>query len=80
MHLARFGREFMSAVGGEIGGRCNKKQPRLRYLDECTHADMLGDGGHMWIGYPGYLTQVLTNLLYNIECYAYPDGKEARLN
>jgi signal transduction histidine kinase len=26
-----------------------------------------------WTGYPGYLTQVLTNLLFNIERYAYPD-------
>lgn len=26
-----------------------------------------------WTGYPGYLTQVLTNLLVNIEYHAYPD-------
>lgn len=27
-----------------------------------------------WLGYRGYLTQVLLNLLTNIERYAYPDG------
>lgn len=26
-----------------------------------------------WSGYPGHLTQVLTNFLFNIERYAYPD-------
>ncbi|MEM7797593.1 MAG: HAMP domain-containing sensor histidine kinase [Chloroflexota bacterium] len=28
-----------------------------------------------WAGYPGQLTQVLTNLLFNVERYAYPNGK-----
>jgi len=28
-----------------------------------------------WLGYRGYLTQVLLNLLSNIERYAYPDGE-----
>ncbi|MCB0194170.1 MAG: cyclic nucleotide-binding domain-containing protein [Anaerolineae bacterium] len=36
--------------------------------------DHLPEGNKVWIGYPGYLTQVLTNLLFNIEKYAYPDG------
>jgi signal transduction histidine kinase len=29
----------------------------------------------MWDGYPGYLTQVVLNLLANVERYAYPAGK-----
>jgi signal transduction histidine kinase len=28
----------------------------------------------LWDGYPGYLSQILLNLLSNIERYAYPDG------
>lgn len=27
-----------------------------------------------WLGYPGYLSQILLNLLSNIDRYAYPDG------
>lgn len=33
----------------------------------------LPNGITAWAGYPGYLTQVLTNLLFNIERYAYPN-------
>lgn len=29
----------------------------------------------VWVGYPGYLSQVLLNLLSNVERYAYPDGQ-----
>jgi len=32
-----------------------------------------------WLGYRGYLTQVLLNLLGNIERYAYPDGQGGRV-
>ncbi|MCB0214348.1 MAG: cyclic nucleotide-binding domain-containing protein [Anaerolineae bacterium] len=35
--------------------------------------DHLPEGDKGWIGYPGHLTQVLTNLLINIEKYAYPN-------
>ncbi len=34
--------------------------------------DSIPDGQKAWSGYPGHLTQVLTNLLFNIERYAYP--------
>lgn len=34
----------------------------------------LPDDEQQWTGYPGHLTQVLTNFLFNIERYAYPDG------
>jgi signal transduction histidine kinase len=32
-----------------------------------------------WLGYRGYLTQVVLNLLSNIERYAYPDGEGGRV-
>jgi signal transduction histidine kinase len=32
-----------------------------------------------WLGYRGYLSQVLLNLLSNIERYAYPDGQGGRV-
>jgi signal transduction histidine kinase len=35
--------------------------------------DHLPEGHKAWSGYPGHLTQVLTNLLFNIEKYAYPN-------
>lgn len=31
-------------------------------------------GSRDWLGYPGYLTQILMNFFQNIERYAYPDG------
>jgi signal transduction histidine kinase len=34
--------------------------------------DHLPEGNKIWAGYPGHLTQILTNLLFNIERYAYP--------
>ncbi|NWF70736.1 MAG: cyclic nucleotide-binding domain-containing protein [Chloroflexi bacterium] len=34
--------------------------------------DALGDHTRIWLGYRGYLSQVLLNLLTNIERYAYP--------
>jgi signal transduction histidine kinase len=33
-----------------------------------------------WLGYPGYLTQVIMNFLQNIQRYAYPDGKGGKVN
>ena len=36
-------------------------------------------GNREWLGYPGYLTQVLVNLLQNIERYAYPNGQDGRV-
>ncbi len=32
-----------------------------------------------WNGYPGYLSQIILNLLSNIERYAYPDGTGGRV-
>jgi signal transduction histidine kinase len=50
--------------------RINARQAKL----EIKFHNHLLDGSSVWQGYPGHLTQVLTNLLFNIERYAYPDG------
>lgn len=39
----------------------------------------LAEGEAVWVGYPGYLTQVLMNLLTNIVRYAYDDGQGGRV-
>lgn len=39
----------------------------------------LADDQQLWTGYSGLLTQVLTNLLFNIVRYAYPDGRGGRV-
>jgi len=39
----------------------------------------LPEGQGSWLGYRGYLTQVLLNLFTNIERYAYPDGEGGRV-
>lgn len=36
--------------------------------------NQLPAGNQVWLGYPGYLTQVLLNLLTNVERYAYEPG------
>lgn len=51
--------------------KINARQSRL----ELRIASDLPEGSRVWVGYPGYLTQVLMNLLTNVERYAYPDGK-----
>lgn len=48
--------------------KINARQAQLNI----TVNDSLPAGQRAWSGYPGYLTQVLTNLLFNIERYAYP--------
>jgi signal transduction histidine kinase len=49
--------------------RINARQAKL----QIEVYDHLPEGHKAWSGYPGYLTQVLTNLLFNIEKYAYPN-------
>ena len=49
--------------------RINARQAKL----QITVNDDLLEGHKAWSGYPGHLTQVLTNLLFNIERYAYPE-------
>ena len=36
-------------------------------------------GNPEWLGYPGYLIQVIMNFLQNIERYAYPEGKGGKV-
>ncbi|NLF64376.1 MAG: cyclic nucleotide-binding domain-containing protein [Chloroflexi bacterium] len=50
--------------------RINARQSGL----EINFDNQLAAGEATWQGYPGPLTQVLLNLLFNIERYAYPDG------
>ncbi len=50
--------------------RINARQANL----QITLHDELAEGERTWQGYPGHLTQVLTNLLFNVERYAYPEG------
>jgi signal transduction histidine kinase len=50
-----------------------KPQARKARL-EVQIKDELGPGSREWRGYGGYLSQILLNLLSNIERYAYPDG------
>jgi signal transduction histidine kinase len=47
----------------------NARQARL----DIHVVNALGDGA-TWIGYRGILTQILLNLLTNVERYAYPNG------
>jgi signal transduction histidine kinase len=35
--------------------------------------------GRAWLGYPGYLTQIIINFLTNIERYAYPNKKGGKV-
>ncbi|MCP4935506.1 MAG: HAMP domain-containing histidine kinase, partial [bacterium] len=41
--------------------------------------DQLPETQKSWSGYPGHLTQVLTNLLFNIERYAYPNQRGGKI-
>jgi signal transduction histidine kinase len=50
--------------------RINARKSRL----ELILKNQVGSRGSEWIGYQGYLSQVLMNLFTNIERYAYPDS------
>src|SRR5262249_46324640 len=39
----------------------------------------LPDGAGAWVGYRGYLSQILLNLLTNVERYAYPAGQGGKV-
>jgi signal transduction histidine kinase len=51
-----------------------KINARQAKLDIQINHSLLADN-QVWVGYPGYLSQVLLNLLSNTERYAYPDGQ-----
>lgn len=52
---------------------------RRSKLDVRVHNQLRPDEG-VWIGHPGYLGQVVLNLLTNVERYAYPDGQGGRVD
>jgi signal transduction histidine kinase len=47
---------------------------RQAKLEIEVHHDLADAAARQWLGYRGYMTQVLLNLLANIERYAYLDG------
>ncbi|MEZ4867002.1 MAG: cyclic nucleotide-binding domain-containing protein [Caldilineaceae bacterium] len=55
--------------------KLNARQAQLQVV---IHNDLPADQ-QLWTGYSGLLTQVLTNLLFNIERYAYPDQQGGRI-
>jgi signal transduction histidine kinase len=55
--------------------RINARKAKL----EIELHDHLGDNAHTWVGYRGFLSQVLMNLLTNVERYAYPVGKGGKV-
>ncbi len=55
--------------------KINARQAKL----QIKFNDHLPEGNKAWSGYPGHLTQVLTNLLFNIERYAYPSQTGGRI-
>lgn len=61
----------LSALIGDILElfKINARQAKLQ-IKVNNH---LPEDHKVWTGYPGHLTQVLTNLLFNIEKYAYPN-------
>jgi signal transduction histidine kinase len=46
---------------------------------EIVIRDMLPASSRSWVGYRGYLSQVLLNMLTNVERYAYPQGSGGRV-
>jgi signal transduction histidine kinase len=50
----------------------------INQIDEQT-GEQDGSQNDIWTGYRGYLSQILLNLLGNVERYAYPDGKGGKV-
>lgn len=46
---------------------------------EIVVTDHLGGGDKTWDGFPGHLSQIILNLLTNIDRYAYPEGKGGKV-
>ena len=42
--------------------------------------DHLSEENRRWLGYPGYLSQIILNLLSNIKRYAYPSGSGGKVD
>jgi signal transduction histidine kinase len=55
-------------------------KPRARKANlQIDIHDRLAEGRKEWDGYPGYLSQILLNLLSNVERYAYLEGQGGRV-
>jgi signal transduction histidine kinase len=66
------------AVVDEVVGlfKINARQAKLTIE---VHHELPDAASRAWLGYRGFLSQVLLNLMTNIERYAYPDGKGGRV-
>lgn len=66
------------AVVDEVVGlfKINARQARLTIE---VRNDLPDAASHAWLGYRGFLSQVLLNLMTNIERYAYADGTGGRV-
>jgi len=59
-----------------IGDTLNLAQVSLKRSQiRVAFQNNLPAGAHTWVGYRGYLSQILLNLLTNVERYAYPAGQ-----
>jgi signal transduction histidine kinase len=67
------------AVVNEVVGlfKINARQANLTIE---VHNDLPDVAARAWVGYRGFLSQVLLNLMTNIERYAYPDGNGGRVD
>jgi NNP family nitrate/nitrite transporter-like MFS transporter len=61
----------------EVVGLYRLKARQSRLTVEVV--DRLGDGRAEWVGYPGYFSQILLNLIANADRYAYPEGQGGRV-
>jgi signal transduction histidine kinase len=62
----------------EIAGLYKLRARQSKLQVEITN--QLGTASAEWIGYPGYFSQILLNLLTNIERYAYPEGMGGKVD
>lgn len=57
-----------------------KVSARQSNLDIHVQTDEIKENYNEWTGYPGYLTQIIMNLLTNVDRYAYPDGEGGKVS
>jgi signal transduction histidine kinase len=62
----------------DVVGLFKIKARQAKLAIEVRH-DFSDPAARAWLGYRGYLTQVLLNLLSNIERYAYPHGEGGKV-
>jgi signal transduction histidine kinase len=67
----------LRTLTGEVAGLYRLKARASNLSVEIK--DERGAGGAEWLGYPGYFSQIILNLLTNVDRYAYPDGKGGKV-